>query len=161
MKTLSTPKNLLVTVALIAVTGVAVAQDPMKPVAVEPEALTWKDNPTLPKGAQTAVVFGDPTKPGEIFVARTKLPPNYQVAAHTHPYTGYETVISGSFYVGEGDKFDAQKGELHKAGSFSIMPAKHAHYAWTGSEGVVLQVQAVGPSGIDYINPADDPRKTQ
>ena len=160
MKTLYTAKNLFAAVGSIAVAGVALAQDPMKPVAVEPEALTWKDNPALPKGAQTAIVFGDPTKPGEIFVQRIKLPPNYQVGPHTHPYTGYETVINGSFYVGEGDKFD-KKGELHKAGSFSIMPAKHTHSAWTGSEGVILQVQAIGPTGIDYINPADDPRKAQ
>ena len=160
MKTLYPAKNVLAAIGLVAVAGVALAQDLMKPVAVEPEALTWKDNPALPKGAQTAVVFGDPTKPGEIFVQRIKLPPNYQVGPHTHPYTGYETEISGSFYVGEGDKLD-KKGELHKTGSFSIMPAKHAHYAWTESEGVVLQVQAIGPTGIDYINPADDPRKTQ
>jgi quercetin dioxygenase-like cupin family protein len=152
-------KKLLVFAALTALAGSALAQDVMKPMAVAPEALTWKDNPALPPGAQTAVVFGDPTKAGEIFVQRIKLPPNWRVPAHTHPYTGYETVISGGIYVGEGDKFDPQKGDLHKAGSFSIMPAKHAHYAWTTNEGVVLQLQAVGPGGIDYINPADDPRK--
>jgi len=146
MKTLYAAKNLFAAVGSIAVAGVALAQDPMKPVAVEPEALTWKDNPAFPKG--------------EIFVQRIKLPPNYQIGPHTHPYTGYETVIDGSFYVGEGDKFD-KKGELHKAGSFSIMPAKHAHSAWTGSGGVILQIQAIGPTGIDYINSADDPRKAQ
>jgi hypothetical protein len=40
-----------------------------------------------------------------------------------------------------------------------VYPAKHAHYAWTGGEESVLQVQFTGPGGIDYINPADDPRK--
>jgi hypothetical protein len=41
----------------------------------------------------------------------------------------------------------------------NVVPAKHAHYGWTGNEGVILQAQFVGPAGIDYINPADDPRK--
>jgi pimeloyl-ACP methyl ester carboxylesterase len=36
---------------------------------------------------------------------------------------------------------------------------RHAHYAWTGNEDAILQVQFIGPGGIDYINPADDPRK--
>ena len=30
---------------------------------------------------------------------------------------------------------------------------------WTGDEQAILQVQFIGPGGIDYINPADDPRK--
>jgi hypothetical protein len=40
-----------------------------------------------------------------------------------------------------------------------VYPAKHAHYAWTGKEEAILQVQFTGPGGIDYINLADDPRK--
>jgi hypothetical protein len=46
-----------------------------------------------------------------------------------------------------------------KPGSLWVYPAKHAHYAWTGTEEAILQVQFTGPGGIDYINPADDPRK--
>ena len=40
-----------------------------------------------------------------------------------------------------------------------VYPAKHAHYAWTGDGEAILQVQYTGPGGIEYINPADDPRK--
>jgi hypothetical protein len=46
-----------------------------------------------------------------------------------------------------------------KPGSLWVYPAKHPHYAWTGNEEGILQVQFVGPGGIDYVNPADDPRK--
>ena len=58
-----------------------------------------------------------------------------------------------------GEKFDAQKGEMLKAGSLFVVPAKHAHYVWTTDEETILQVVGTGPWGIDYINPADDPRK--
>jgi hypothetical protein len=48
---------------------------------------------------------------------------------------------------------------LLKPGSLWVYPAKHPHYAWTGTDGGVLQVQYIGPGGIDYINPEDDPQK--
>jgi len=152
-------KRLLVVAAVIAVVGSASAQDVMKVTLVKPDSLTWKDNPNIPKGGQVAVLVGDPTKAGEVIVQRVKLPANYKVPPHTHPYAETVTVISGSVGFGMGEKFDATKGEMVKAGALFAQPAKHAHYVWTGKEGAILQVQFVGPGGIDYINPADDPRK--
>ena len=69
-------------------------------------------------------------------------------------------MISGSLGFGEGETFD-NKGEMLKPGAFLANPARHAHYAWTGNDEAILQVQFVGPGGIDYINPADDPRKNE
>jgi len=154
-------KKLLVLMALTALAGSALAQDAMKVTMVTPDALTWKDNPNIPKGAQVAILVGDPTKPGEVVVQRVKFPANYLVPPHTHPYAETVTVISGSVGFGMGEKLE-KKGALAKAGSFYAQPAKHAHYVWTGDEGAIVQVQFIGPGGIDYINPADDPsKKTQ
>ena len=151
-------KKLLCFVAVVALAGSALAQDAMKVTNVAPDALMWKDNPNIPKGAQVAILVGDPMKPGEVVVQRVKFPANYQVPPHTHPYAETITVISGSVGLGMGEKFE-KKGDLAKAGSFYAQPAKHAHYIWTGDEGAIIQVQFTGPGGIDYINPADDPRK--
>ncbi len=151
-------KKLLVLVALIGLAGSALAQDAMKATRVKPDELTWKDNPALPKGAQFAILVGDPTK-AEVIVQRVKFPANYQVPPHTHPYAEVVTVISGSIAFGMGEKLDTTKGEIVKAGTLNVVPAKHAHFAWTGNEGAIVQVQFTGPGGIDYINPADDPRK--
>jgi quercetin dioxygenase-like cupin family protein len=150
-------KKLLIFAALIVLVGSALAQDAMKVTMVKPDGLTWKDNPNIPKGAQVAILLGDPTKTGEVVVQRVKLPANYQVPPHTHPYAETVTVISGSVGLGMGEKFE--KGELAKPGTFYAQPAKHAHYVWTGDEEAIIQVQFTGPGGIDYINPADDPRK--
>ena len=152
-------KKSLLFAALIVLAGSALAQEAMKVTVAKPDALTWKDNPNLPKGAQSATLLGDPTKAGEVVVTRVKLPANYKVPPHTHPYAETVTVISGSVGFGMGEKVDAKKGEMVKAGSFYAQPAKHAHYVWTGKQGAILQVQFIGPAGIDYINPADDPRK--
>ena len=91
-------------------------------------------------------------------VQRLKLPPNYHVPPHIHPFTEYGTVISGSFGAGVGETFE-RTGELLKPGSFCMHPAKHPHYGWTGDEGAIVQIHFIGPGGIEYVNPADDPRK--
>src|SRR5262245_46724886 len=140
-------KKLLSLVALIALSGSALAQDAM--TLVKPDGLTWKDNPALPKGGQVAVLVGDPTKPG-VVVLRTKLPANYQVPPHTHPYAEVVTVISGRLGFGMGEKVDITKSEVVKAGALHALPAKHAHYLWTGNEEAIIQVQFVGPVAIDY-----------
>jgi hypothetical protein len=55
--------------------------------------------------------------------------------------------------------FDTSKGEIGKSGTFAIVPANQAHFVWTGEEEAVVQVQFVGPFGINYLDPADDPRR--
>lgn len=149
-------KKLLTLAALIVLAGSALAQD--AGTIVKPDALMWKDNPNVPKGGQVALLAGDPTKAGSVVVQRVKIP-HYKVPPHTHPYTETVTVISGSVGWGMGEKFDPAKGEIVKAGALEIMPAKHAHYVWTENEEAILQIQFTGPGGIDYIDPADDPRK--
>jgi quercetin dioxygenase-like cupin family protein len=152
-------KKLLILAAFVALMGSALAQDAMMGIVVKPDALIWKDNLALPKGAQVTTILGDPTK-AEMVVQRVKLPPNYQIPPHTHPYVEIATVISGTYGTGEGEKLE-KKGEMLKAGSLYTHPAKHPHYAWTGNEEAIVQIQYVGPAGIDYVNSADDPRKTQ
>jgi uncharacterized RmlC-like cupin family protein len=151
-------KKLLFSAAVIALAGSAWAQDAMKATTIMPEALTWKDHPALPKGAQFAALLGDQTKVGDVVVQRIKFPANYQVPPHTHPYAGTAIVLSGSIGNAMGEKFE-KKGEMAKAGTFYFAPAKTAHYVWTGNEEAIAQIQFIGPGGIDYINSADDPRK--
>jgi quercetin dioxygenase-like cupin family protein len=149
-------KKLLILAALIALAGSALAQNAV--TAIKPDALKWADVPTLPKGAQIATLMGDPTKAGEAVVQRLKFPANYQAPLHTHPYVEIITVISGSVGFGNDEKLE-KKGEMLKPGAFLANPAKLAHYAWTGNEGTIIQIQYIGPRGIDFVNPADDPRK--
>ena len=150
-------KSLITAVSMIALSIPAMAQD--TETRLMPESLTWKNNPAFPKGVEIATLVGDPTKTGDVVVLRIKFPPNFQMPPHTHPYSEVVTVISGAIGSSHGEKFE-KNGELLTPGALWVYPAKHAHYAWTGSEGGILQVQFIGPGGIDYINPADDPRKT-
>ncbi len=127
-------------------------------VIMNPGDIKWEDAPpTFPPGAKLAVLQGDPNKAGQ-FTIRFKAPDRYKVAAHWHPTTEHVTVISGTFYLGTGDKLDESKGTAMPAGAFATMPAKMHHYAWLKGE-TEVQVNGRGPFKLIYVNPADDPSK--
>ena len=124
---------------------------------VGPTEMAWSDGPPgLPPGAKMAVLDGDPTKKGS-FTIRLQTPAGYKVAPHTHPTTERVTVISGSFHLGMGEKFDETAGPELSPGSFAVLPAGMPHFAWSTAESVV-QIQSEGPFQIKYVNLADDPR---
>lgn len=114
--------------------------------------------PSLPPGAQFAVIEGDPSKAGGTYVIRAKMPDGYRIPPHWHPVTENVTVLEGTILIGMGDKFDEAAGRQLTAGSFASMPKGVRHFAWAKGE-TVIQVHGVGPFDINYVNPADDPRK--
>src|SRR5687768_17232539 len=119
--------------------------------------IQWKDGPpSLPKGAQIAVLEGDPSKEGP-FVFRVKVPDGYRVPVHTHPKTERVTVISGTFNIGMGEKFDEKATQAMPAGAYGFWEAGMKHFVWVKGE-TVLQFHGTGPWSIQYVNPADDPR---
>ena len=83
---------------------------------------------------------------------------NYRIPAHWHPAVERVTVLSGTFYMGVGDKLDTQNSAALAPGSIMILQAKTNHYAWNKEE-VIVQLNGVGPWGITYVNPTDDPRQ--
>ncbi len=105
-----------------------------------------------------AVLQGDPSVPGALFTVRLRLPDRYVLPPHWHPTDEHLTVISGKFLVGLGDTFD--KHSLLpplRAGGFITAPANANHFAITKGR-TVVQVHAIGPFEMTYVNPADDPR---
>jgi len=120
--------------------------------------IKWqKGPPSLPKGAIIALLEGDPTKAGP-FVFRLKIPDGYRVPPHTHPKTERITVLSGTFNVGMGDKFDQQATKAMPAGTYGYWEAGMKHFVWAKGE-TILQFHGMGPWSIQYVNPADDPQR--
>ena len=121
--------------------------------------LKWKAGPpSLPKGALIAVLEGDPSKEGP-FVFRVKVPDGYRIPPHTHPKTERVTVISGVFIIGMGAKFDEKAGRAMPAGTYGHWPAGMTHFVRVEGE-TVVQFHGTGPWSIEYVNPADDPRRS-
>ena len=154
-------------VPLAAATGLALALAMSNPISAHDgeihhkvvptdEVVFQPGPPTLPAGAQFAVLHGSPAEEGP-FVMRLKLPAGYVIPPHFHPEEEHVTVISGGFGVGAGKVHDKSAAPILAAGSFVQLPTGMAHFAWTEEE-TVVQINAIGPFGITYINPADDPR---
>lgn len=125
-----------------------------------PGDFKWVDAPAgMPKGAKMAVIHGDPSAPG-IFAIRAMMPAGYKVPPHFHPADENVTIISGELYVGMGDTWDETKGHALPVGAVAVMPVGMKHFAWTKVE-TVIQIHAMGPWGITYVNPQDDPRNAK
>ena len=132
--------------------------DPAGFVQTLPDQVRWTASAAIPPGGQTAVVYGDPRKTAP-YITRVKQPDGYRIPPHTHPEERVYTVISGTFYIGFGDRFDPAKLKAFPAGSVIVVPAHTSHFHWMRSGEAVVQVSGVGPSGIEYVDPADDPRR--
>jgi hypothetical protein len=125
---------------------------------VRGDAVTWgAAPPSLPPGAQAAVLLGNPAKEGP-FVLRLKFPSGFVVPPHRHSKDEFVTVISGAFAVTSGEKVDRASLQPLPPASFVHLPAGMAHYAWAEAESVV-QINGVGPFDVIYVDPKDDPRK--
>jgi quercetin dioxygenase-like cupin family protein len=110
-----------------------------------------------PAGLEIVVIEGDLTKPVP-FTLRFKFPDGYVLPPHQHPIDEHVTVIQGTFVVGMGASGKRETAIEMPTGSFILIPALTQHYVF--AKGVTItQVHGIGPSGIAYVNPADDPRK--
>jgi quercetin dioxygenase-like cupin family protein len=154
------PLTTLVALLLALATAVAPAQGPAPAPAsahtTSPE-IKWGPAPAVfPAGAQMAVMQGDPGG-NALFTVRLRMPDGYKIAPHTHPTDENVTVISGTFEVGMGKTFE-KKGMMRLSpGGFVTAPANGAHYAITKGE-TIVQVHAMGPFAMTYVNPADLPK---
>ncbi len=125
--------------------------------AVYPEDAPWAPFPAFPPAARLAVLVGDPSKPGP-YVIRVKLPHGTRMAPHRHAEDRIYTVISGLFYIGLGDEFDETKLQAFPPGTMVVLPAGQSHFHCAKSGEYVTQVTAIGPLGLAYVDPGDDPR---
>jgi quercetin dioxygenase-like cupin family protein len=91
-------------------------------------------------------------------VIRVKVPSGVKLMPHRHPEDRIYTVISGVFYIGLGDRFDPDKLKAYPPGSVIVLPGDTPHFHCAMSGEYVSQVTAIGPLGLEYLNPSDDPR---
>lgn len=125
---------------------------------ITPSDLQWTPSPRIP-GVETANILGDVLKPGPL-VYRVKFPPNFTVQAHTDPDERTFTVLSGTWYVGWGIKFDQSKLIGLSVGSFYIEPANVPHFVATKDDGAIVQISGIGPRSVpNYIDPSHAPQK--
>jgi quercetin dioxygenase-like cupin family protein len=102
-------------------------------------------------GYETAVLVGDPTKPG-LYAVHTKLPANITIVPHTHSEKWrIATVLSGTLYYAQGDKFDERKLRPLGPGSLIVEPQGVPHFAMTKGDAVMLHIVGEGPAATNPV----------
>lgn len=151
---MSLSRAVLLAVALVAGSvSTTCAREPFNAanaLQITPAQFQWVQNPEL-HGLMSAVLAGDPGRPGP-YVMRVKIPAHARLAPHFHPdETRMVTVLSGTLYFAFGEKFDESKLTALGPGSFFTEPKNRPHFAMTRAEDVMLQVNAVGPTGTTQL----------
>jgi quercetin dioxygenase-like cupin family protein len=140
--------SFLIALGIILASTTTYAQNSGTAVLKFPQDIEFKGPADKP---QTAILYGDPTKPG-VFVTRIKFPPGYKDMPHWHPdELRTVAVLSGTLYFANGDKWDESKLKPYPAGTFYSEPAQSHHYSWAKDGEVILQLTGIGPSGKTYI----------
>jgi hypothetical protein len=104
--------------------------------------MVWADDPT---GAKVVVLYGDPSKPGW-YIILAKWEAHKMSHPHYHANDRYITVVSGTWWVGAGTKFDPDSTVPMPPGSFVTHFAKKIHYDGAKDGDVILQIVGEGPA---------------
>ena len=119
-------------------------------VAFTPLQVRWFTPPYYTDGRERAQLLGDSSQ-GGAWIDRAKIPAGKRVLAHTHPQDEPVTVIEGTWYLGEGAKFDSAKLKAYPRGSFILIPAGVPHFIEAKDGTVIIQLSGNGKFQTDYV----------
>ena len=121
-----------------------------KIVGLTADEVRWFTPPYYNDGRQRAHLYGDSSQ-GGTWIDRVKIPGGARVLAHTHTQDELVTVIEGTWYLGEGAKFDSAKLKGYPAGSFIVIPAGITHFVAAKEGTVVVQLSGIGKFQTNYL----------
>src|SRR6266850_909716 len=141
-----------VLIVLVAITSAMTWADQNKKeiVGLTPEQVRWFTPSYYKDGRQRAQLIGDSSR-GGAWIDRVKIPAGARALAHTHPQDELVTVIEGTWYLGAGERFDANKLKGYPAGSFIVIPAGVPHFVAAKEGAVIVQLSGTGKFGTDYL----------
>ena len=142
---------LTVAVFAIAVWATNAAEQAQKAIlGITADEVRWFTPAYYHDGRQRAQLFGDSSQ-GGTWIDRVRIPSNTQVPAHTHPQDELVTVIEGTWYVGEGTRFDSARLKGYPAGSFIIIPAGTPHFIAAKDQSVIVQLSGVAKFQTTFL----------
>ncbi len=106
-----------------------------------PDQLTWRETSS---GAMESVLVGDPAKAGW-YIILVKWLPHRMSRPHYHPNDRFATVISGTWWVGTGPKYNPDGTTGLPPGSFVTHYGKQIHYDGAKDQEVMLEIAGMGP----------------
>jgi len=121
----------------------AFAADPIRSMTVD--SIDFKPDARLP-GIASALIAGNP-KQGPNYTVIVRFSPGTRVPAHYHPDQRVITVISGTYYLGGGEKFDEGALKPYGPGMVIIIPARAPHFSGSKDDGTVVLESGDGATG--------------
>jgi hypothetical protein len=137
-------------VMLAAGTAHAVELNPAAVIYKLPDQIDWKGT----GGNRSAVLVGDPEKPGLYIVINKWLAGNNFSRPHFHPNDRFITVLKGTWWVGTGNKFDPAATVPMTAGTFVTHFGKQVHWDGAKDEDAVLLIVGEGPATSTRVEEA-------
>jgi anti-sigma factor ChrR (cupin superfamily) len=149
---LSSRHTLYFLLAVAALTAVMTRADQVqKPIVGRtPEQVRWFTPAYYTDGRQRAQMYGDSSR-GGTWIDRVRIPRGGRVLAHTHPHDELVTVIEGTWYLGEGKRFDPVRLKGYSAGSFVLIPAGVPHFVAAKDGPVIVQLDGSGRFETGYL----------
>jgi quercetin dioxygenase-like cupin family protein len=114
---------------------------------ISPGDLKWS---SAAPGVSMAVLSGSPDADGAPFAIRLKLADGTRVPPHWHPTDEHLTVVSGTFHMGVGERFDESAATAMTSGSYGVMPKEVRHFGWVTGE-TVVQIHGAGPFKTFFV----------
>lgn len=141
-------------VALGAVFAIAPARavelDPKAVIYKLPDQIDWKGT----GGNRSAVLVGDPEKPGLYVVINKWLRGNNFSRPHFHPNDRFITVLQGTWWVGSGNKFDPNETVPMRPGTFVTHFGKQVHWDGAKDEDAIILIVGEGPATSTRVEEA-------
>jgi quercetin dioxygenase-like cupin family protein len=136
--------------AVAAITLMLADTDKKEIIAFTPQQVRWFTPSYYTDGRERAQLLGDSSQ-GGAWVDRVKMPAGKRVLAHTHLQDELVTVIDGTWYLGEGTKFNLINLKGYPAGSFIVIPADVPHFVAAKEGAVIVQLNGNGKFHTDYV----------
>ena len=141
---------MLAVLVFVAITLTLADANKKEIIAFTPPQVRWFTPSYYTDGRERAQLLGDSSQ-GGAWTDRVKIPAGKRVLAHTHPQDEPVTVIEGTWYLGEGTKFNSTKLKGYPPGSFILIPAGVPHFVAAKDGTVIVQLNGNGKFHTDYV----------
>jgi hypothetical protein len=131
---------LLTGAALVTMPGRAAQPDPKAVTFTLPDKIDWRKS----EASDNATIQGDPSKPG-IYIQLTKWHPGHMSRPHSHSTERYIMVLSGTWWIGTGSKYDPDSTYPVPAGTYVVDRPNELHYDGAKDTECVLEIVGMGP----------------
>lgn len=125
---------------LLTTPGKSAEPDPKAVTYTLPDKIQWRTS----EASDNATLLGDPSKPG-VYIQLTKWHPGHMSRPHFHSTDRYITVLSGTWWIGTGNKYDPASTYPVPAGTYVVDKAGGVHYDGAKDTECVLEIVGTGP----------------